>query len=472
MANRTIPQVKPLRRRNEDGTEVPVSFIKGPAGPSVEEARQAMLAAKEAVTTHGGGTKVPSFIHEAAPANQPIVPEPVKTDAEIAAERHAQETVPSRGTGGNTSGPARVGRWEASDLLASARQKLMDAGVTRGMRVNLNRMCELGWITRAEVDALVADANGQPIPVPELVIEPVTEEVPVSAPASAPVEAVEPARVPVDPTDGQRRTIENKKFTGQIYREGKEWIAEIVYKNGAGTERFAANSKDELMLKLVEGKGNGTLRVREAVRREKLGSDHDTWDFFYDQMKESHGLTVEQYNALPVESRNAIQDVIQAAQIQEFVANTPEYYGTTHNFQEIVKFLNKQKPNPWPMTVHNLQLAFEDLLEAELLDTKPAVQVAAPAPVAVAPVLAPTVTPDAEDSAPIATPAPAVVVPVTPVRKRGTTGIMPGSSSATPSLGTTEDGTRPRELSVAELKKLPDAELKRIATQNRKYGRY
>jgi hypothetical protein len=78
------------------------------------------------------------------------------------------------------------------------------------------------------------------------------------------------------------------------------------------------------------------------------------------------------------------------------------------------------------------------------------------------------VTPTVEDSTPIVEEPPVVPTPaatpavVPPVRKRGTSGLVPGASSAAQ-----EDDTQPAEPSAKDLKNLPLAELKRIATADR-----
>jgi hypothetical protein len=116
-----------------------------------------------------------------------------------------------------------------------------------------------------------------------------------------------------------------------------------------------------------------------------------------------------------------------------------------------------------------LELSYKDLTADDELDLRPAQRVDV-APQATPEVQAQPVAPTVEDSTPVvaAPAAPAATV----VRKRGTTGLIPGSSSVSSIDGTTraEDGTKQRELSVAELKALPPAELKRIATKDRKFG--
>ena len=420
-------------------------------GQTVEEARAAMISGREAATTTGGGTKVPAFIKEAA----------------------------TRGQGGNT--PTDRPETSQEAFLASAKNKIANLRVPPGRRINLVAMQEHGMLTQDEVDALMADANGTvPAPVAakaeskvEDFLEPEEVTPAVAEPPVVPAEpAVPPARVAAE--EGQVRKVETQDFVGSIFRDGKDWVAEIVYKNGAGTERFTANSKDELMTKLLEGKGHGTVKVREVVKERKrqllYGEENDNWDYFFGKVKESHGLTIEQYLALPEASRQLIQDNIQAVDIIAFQQNWPEYYYSTKNFQLVGKYLNNKKPEPWPLTYRNLEIAYRDLTADEELEKRPAPAVAKidVAPQAT-PVSAQSVAPSAEDSA-VAAAAPAVTVaPV--VRKRGTTGLVPGSSSASNEAPKQpEDGTQQRELSEKELRTMPIKDLAGLAKQGRKYG--
>lgn len=422
-----------------------------PGGPSVEEARAAMLSAKEPVTTRGGGTKVPKFVQE---PNSVIPP---------AVQSHAS-------------------------LLASAHEKINNLRVPAGSRINLNKMREAGLITQPEIDALMAEASGktpapaapveeEPAPAVDVnsLIEPAVNAEPTVVTetprvAATPVVPVVPERIPNEQPSDRRIRQEDKFFVVEIYRNGKEWAAELTYKNGAGTELFTANSKDELMLKLAVGKANASLKVRKLVRNEKLGNKFDTWEFFFEQVKESHDLTVEQYNALPDASRALVQDTIQAQQILAFQDAHPEYYATANNFKVIADWLNNKEI---PLTLHNLELAYNDLLDDELLELRPQ-----PAASAAPTVPAVPVAPVVEDSAPVvavpAPPVPTVVAPapsVTTPRKRGSTGLIPGSSSASPAEVVTEDSITPKEPSVSELKNMNMADLRRIATKGRVYPR-
>jgi hypothetical protein len=405
-----VPKTPDVPRWSKDVQDKMLKFK--PGGPSVEEARQAMLEGAEAANVFNKGgrvEKVPEF---------------------IIAERA------KRGVGGNTPVNSPTRQPDVEDVI------------------------EAEPVRQAAVPVV------QPEPTPVAV---------------APVPVIERIAVPAE--EDKRKRVETKKFVGEIYKDGKEWIAELTYKNGAGTERFTAGSKDDLMIKLLEGKGFGTTKVRETVQRYKLGDIFDGWDIFFNEVKNTYGLTMEEYNKQPENVRQFHQDNIQAAAILEFKALYPEYYAINENFEKIGQYLNSRKV---PLTLHNLELAYRDLSEDDLLTSRPVqkeVVVSAPQ------VQTPQVTvqvapPQTEDSVVEAPPAPAVVAPVAPVRKRAaTTGLVPGSSSAVPSSDTvpakTEDGTRGVEPSEQELRELRDAAtrgdfsgLKRIATANRRYGRY
>jgi hypothetical protein len=438
---------------------------------SVEEARAAMLAAKEPVRTIRG---VPSFIKKATPdrgegGNTPV--ESIPAAAPIVV-RTPQTEAPEP----TNNGLIRDAR-TVHALKYNAYQKMRSAGLRTGESVDLVQLVRDGILTKDEAEVLL----GAPITIEEELEETTEPEVAV-IPSATPVEHERVAAVPPEP---EIEVFEDPNFTIRRFRDGKLWVGEITYKNGAGTERFTGASKDELMTALLRGKANATLKVRETsekykkqVREAALGKNPDTWDYFFDILHETHGLTVEQYNALPETSREAVIDSLRTVEATKFLNEYPEYYPTEANFKAMGEFLNKEK---WPLTYRNLQLAYFHLSEMGLLETKPVEQVVAPAapePAAPAPVVSvqPAATP-VEDSTAAATPAvsPSATAPApaaAPARKRGTTGLIPGSSSAAPTAPRTEDRNRPQEPSEKELRTMPMADLKRIATQGRKYSRY
>ena len=287
------------------------------------------------------------------------------------------------------------------------------------------------------------------------------EEIPAVPPAVATPPVVVPPAV-VAPPKVER--IETAQFVGEIKQEGGKWVAEIRYKTGAGTERFIENSRNELMLALLAGKGHATLRVNKAVRREKLG-----WSELDHQYPLPENTTVEKFEKLPDEQQDAMIWTIASQQIILFHDKHPEFYKTPNNAKAVNDFLVEHK---LPITLRNLEYAFEDLTESDLLDKRPEV---APAREIPTPSLALETAPVRVDSAPApAAPAPApaavpaAAVPAVIVRKRGTTGLQPGQSSSPTEPGSQEDGGNSREPSEAELRKLPLSELKRIADKDRR----
>ena len=279
---------------------------------------------------------------------------------------------------------------------------------------------------------------------------PVVQEPAVTEPVVAATEPVVIAPAPVIESPAQEDKVENAKFSARIFQEDGEWVAEIVYKNGAGTERFTAASKQALNLKLLEGKGNATLRVRESIRREKYGTELDKVYTLPDYM------TQEAFDAMPALAQQGMIDTIATQAAFDLHQAHPEFYINEENSLKIQKFLNKRE---LPYTVRNMEYAYYELEESEELDSRPTPQLVAPSVIAPAPRV--------EDSAPAAAPATApvstVAAPAAPAvvtRKRGTTGLRPGdSSAANTELDQTEEGQKPSEPSEAELRKLPLSEL-------------
>lgn len=252
---------------------------------------------------------------------------------------------------------------------------------------------------------------------------------------------------PVQATNKSEEKIETKDFIATIKQEGGKWIGELVYKNGAGTERFTATSKSALSMVTLVGKGHASVKVRKVVREQKLGVDLDK-SYTFD------GLTQEEFDALPKVAQQKLVDNEAMKASLSFVREHPDYYSTDDNWETIKKFLdNKQLP----YTYTNLEYAFDNLTDDDMLQVREVSTVVSEAP-------------KPEDSAPVvATPqvASAAVAPATSapqLRKRGTTGLTPGFSSAGGSteLETPEENVRPRELSAAELKALPLAEHKKL----------
>lgn len=259
---------------------------------------------------------------------------------------------------------------------------------------------------------------------------------------------------PVSAVVEKAERIETKKFVGVIKQENGLWVAEITYKNGAGTERFTATTKNQLMLKLLEGKANGTLKVRDVTRAAKLGEPE------FDHAYKFEGVTQAQYDAMPDVVKDELIDAAAAKATIQFKEDYPEFLPTALNSQKVLDFLDARKA---VITYGNLVKAFDALSATEQLETRTEEE---------SPVLEGSIA--VGDSTSVAASAPAVstAAPVSAsepqVRKRGTTGIMPGFSSGsgnTDELDTPEEGTKQREPSRAELMKLSLADHRALYKQ-------
>lgn len=239
--------------------------------------------------------------------------------------------------------------------------------------------------------------------------------------------------------------IDTPQFWGEIKQEGGQWVAELVYKNGAGTERFTAPTKNGLMFKLLEGKGHATVQVR------RVNNDIKRRSIEYEKTYKFEGLTQAEYDKLSESAKaSLIRAQADTAAVAFKEAHAADYLPSAYNSQKLTEHLDKKQA---VITLGNLEKAFEELTANDELEVRTE-----------------TVTPyvpegaaELEDSNPPVVAAPVVSTPVaapTPepvVRKRGTLGLMPGFASAgatAPELDGTEDGTQPRELSAAELKAL------------------
>jgi len=343
-----------------------------------------------------------------------------------------------------------AGQAPGSEVIKAANQARRDAF----------RNAQLAGLSVADQKALAQQAsdailntNGQApvIPTPQVAA-------PVPATRTAPVQTQQPTvtrtaqeqrQAPVAPppqsTNRNERgeRIETKNFVGEISQKNGEWVAEITYKVGAGTERFVASTKNGLMVKLLEGKGNATMKVRDTVRQQKLG----------DQYEHTYQVPVSQevYDKMPVEAKKELVNAIAAQASVSFKEDYPEFYPTAENSQKILDLLNEKKA---VITYKNLVRAYEELVASEELDARPGFEVEVP-----------TVIVDSledEDSSPVPTPAAAVSTapaaapaPEPQLRKRGSTGLVPGfsTSGGSTELELTEEGNISSEPSVAELKK-------------------
>lgn len=387
-------------------------------GLSVEEARKRMLQAGE--TPQGLLLSVAKEVAKTVPVEQ------VTSVLQAAPSRVAQKTP--------TQAKLTLINADGTD----GESTLITAKSTFELNSLLQRNHSLAQKNKKNIRVELIDPN---VVATEEVILPATEEVVIEQTVAKNAEEITPVEV-----------IENTKFRGEVRQEDGEWVAEIIYNTGGGIERFTAPSRKALMLKVLEGKAHATLRVREAIRREKYGVELDQVYTLPDY------LTQEAFDALPEPAQRGIVDAIAVQEALMLHKLHPEFYITEENSEKMQKFLRNKG---LPFTATNLTYAYEELAESEELDTRPVQKTE------------PTVSksqPSAEDSATagketkVASATSVPPAPVSPVRKRGTTGLMPAQSSAvTTELETTvakEEASKPSEPSEAELRAMPLSELK------------
>lgn len=334
--------------------------------------------------------------------------------------------------------------------VEEARKRMLEAGQAPAQIASETKHNRAVGATQAPPPAAPAPAvvveqpvlvNGEPVPQ--------AQQIKINAAGDAEIQPLVTKQVTLPPApapvDNKAERVESDRYAIEIRQENGEWAAELMYKNGAGSEKFTARTKSELMLKLAEGKANATLRIRAAVRREKFGTSQFDQSYILPD-----DVTVEDFNAMSEGAQKAFIRNMEAAAGVLFVNSHPEFHRSNKNTEALLSFLQTRD---LPITSRNLELAFEDLAEDGLLDVKPQV-----VPISVPSVTVPA--PKVEDStsvAPQPVPAPAAPAPVVApaggvVRKRGTTGLQPGDSSTSAELP--EETTAPREPSVAELRKM------------------
>jgi nitrogen fixation protein FixH len=386
-------------------------------GPSVDEARAAMLAAGE--TPAGLLIQTTKEVAKAAGGNLPVVP--------VAAPSRVQRKTPTQarltllnpdGTDGETTVITAKSTFELNGIIS--RNNQMAQKNKKHIRVDFIDPNE----SVQEVETLNASAA--------VVVEP----------HAAVADEDEPVEV-----------TENAKFRLEIKQTDGKWIAEIAYKTGGGVERFEATSRKALNMKLLEGKAHATLRVREAIRREKYGVQLDEFYTLPDYM------TQEAFDSLPQPAQQGIVDAVAMNEALTLHKIHPEFYITEENSEKMQRFLNNKK---LPYTVTNLVYAYEELAEAEELETRP---VPTPAP-SVSRAQTPAGDSAAAGRVPTVVPATSdLPVPVSAVRKRVSTGLQPGQSSTVSteleSVPTEEAAKPSSEPTEAELRSMPLSELKK-----------
>lgn len=226
-------------------------------------------------------------------------------------------------------------------------------------------------------------------------------------------------------------TIKENKQKGYTLERWQDregiWHAVISYASGAGAEQFHAATLAELGDRLLEGKAQGTIWVREKNRLVKQGGKIQSWADFFGLA----GVTELDFNRMPKIGQNAVVNSFQEAEIKKYFADYGD--GTEVSNESQVELLKLQLEMNVPMTVSNLLIMVGILKERGLWNTT------APAALPVAS----TTSQAQEAAATIAAEAP---------RKRGQvlSGIVPGRSSGTPAYETQAEGygslARAREL--------------------------
>lgn len=347
--------------------------------------------------------------------------------------------------------------------VEEARKKMLEAGEAPKGKATP--------VSPAVADALEPELEATAEEPPVQPLEPeVLPEVPQEAPKpEAPVPP--PPVVAAAPEPQKPQRIETNQFIAEIKQDGNRWVAEIAYKTALGasgsTEKFIARSKNELMMKLLEGKGHATLRVKQAVRREKLGREVDR------QYQLPSGVSAEQFDKMPEEAKKILVMQLDVTACHAFRAAHPEHFATLsipENSDAIIKFCDEQKI---PLTQRNLEYAFEELVESGVIElpqkeSKVETVLAQPEEAPVAVDSAPAAKVEAKEPLAPEIPQP-VPQPQVVVRKRASSGLRPEQSSL-PSGGevVSEEGRGSKEPSEAELRKMPIADLKRIVADQRR----
>jgi hypothetical protein len=285
--------------------------------------------------------------------------------------------------------------------------------------------------------ALLKEAAKQGIPAVE-----VTEETPVEVPAvESEISETPEQDEPVPPAASKRGL----------------WRKEIDLGDGSGKQVFEAATKDELIDALVKAQENATRKIRELNRRVKSSvqpeaakpaakfepqtlSVDEQFALSQELQTNPTGAVSKLFKATvgatPEEIREALQAAREAGEARKaqaeattFLNSHSEYVNNNSNEKAMMEYLHK---NNMAITATNLEIAFEDLLEAGLVSTK------------------------SETPQP-----PTVQKPTTTVRKRVTVGLPARTSSAE-----VPDANEPHEPTADEFRKLSQEERRRIVLRS------
>jgi hypothetical protein len=256
--------------------------------------------------------------------------------------------------------------------------------------------------------------------------------------------AAQPAPVAAQPTVKEsapqspishHQTFEDVEFMVETYKDNRDnkWYAIVRYNpdgngNQPGEERFVANSQGELNLKLLKGKANATLKVRSVVQSRKMGGKPDLKETHDLEVLKLNNLTIPEFNALPDKSKALLRENAYAKEVLLFKDQHPQFGLASEtgvkNLQAMITYLGKQG---WPITTTNLEIAWNDLeaanklvIPSEIISETPATPTLAAPP-----------------------------APVIPIRKRGSSSLVPGASSGSWANGIDDDGPRAQQAANA-----------------------
>lgn len=360
------------------------------------------------------------------------------------------------------------------------------------------------------VDPWLLDADGNPDPFsrvdfslkPEDAIDPdapMLDIHPGLAPEiviAGPPAPSDPEPIPLEPETPE--TVDFDGGTATLEKEKGQWKLTVSSGTGGQPQVYWGKTKNELLLQsMAKAQLNATIKIRDLNKKVKLGNltpkpaqvqnspvpqsraltaDEifeiktqlgDNPDLAIDNwFAKKTGLSVQQLVTLAQKGANAEANLETEAVCKEFLFNNPDYYGDkdNQNFKAIVFWLAKYKLNRavadpisgmyelhssgyW--TVENLEEAFEDLSQDDLLikaprQPKPNLPSAEPPP------------PVEVHPEPVPAPRPDSRIVKTETRPRAALGIRPSDVTpvappATPTAPSDEDLNSMTDAQIKEL---------------------
>ena len=349
---------------------------------------------------------------------------------------------------------------------------------------------DFGMTRDDEVDPDEQIFDQHPGLTPEVVTVPV-----VVPPVPGPVVVSEPIESEVP------EVVEFEEGTATLEKERGQWKLTLVNNVGGNPQVFWGKNKNELVLSsLAKAQLNATKKIRELNLKVKLGAnsapktapapvipspnarqltadelfeiktqlESNPGEGFENLIQKKYGVSFDEIVRLAQRGANADANLQVEAVANDFVRRNPDYYGDNQgkNFESIVRWLGKFKasnPNAtvyelnasgnW--TVENIEEAFKDLADDNLLVSPPKAPKQAPQH-------AEPPTPVAVQNEPAPAPRPDERIVRTETRPRAALGIR--TSDVTP-VAAPEVQTAP---SVEDLENLSDADVRATLAAIRK----